>query len=373
MLVEAPGSDDDALLAEVDRFTRRVIEPRAARPELTMSDDALATILAEADALGLAADASSASGLAPWDELELGTAPARTLALLTRLARANTGVALAIHWRALGRALLRRAELPHAAERPGVALQARLGLGRGALAAALVSSRPLSDEDRALLADAYSPAAERVLPIDPAMDALITLVFDGRALGFQLHDRAALRATRDSQAHGLDELHTSTLAPSAPARLHWTASAEWIAVAIAADQLALVALALGAVDGAHALARSYAAQRRQAGRPIDRHAAVQMLLANSRAQIESTRGALDSCAARPLSRARFGSALRVRVIAMPALAEAAHACMQVFGGLGYMRDTGIERVARNVNALRALAGTPSELALVLAEWERLHV
>lgn len=233
---------------------------------------------------------------------------------------------------------------------------------------------PASVRDgKALLADAYSPAAERVLPIDPAMDALITLVFDGRALGFQLHDRAALRATRDSQAHGLDELHTSTLAPSAPARLHWTASAEWIAVAIAADQLALVALALGAVDGAHALARSYAAQRRQAGRPIDRHAAVQMLLANSRAQIESTRGALDSCAARPLSRARFGSALRVRVIAMPALAEAAHACMQVFGGLGYMRDTGIERVARNVNALRALAGTPSELALVLAEWERLHV
>lgn len=371
MLVEASGSDDDRLLAEVDRFARRAIEPRTARPEAPADEAAFGAILAEADALGLAADASAASGLAPWDELDRALPPARTLAVLVRLARANTSVALAVHARALARALLRRGEVHPAPARPTLALQVRLGLGRGALAAVLASAE-LGDDDRAMLADVYAPGAARVLPLDPSMDALVTLAFDGRGLGFQLHDRAALAIAVDAHPHGLDELSTATVSPRAEARLRLPVSAGDVASAIAADQLALVAVALGAVERAHGLARAFAAQRRQGGRVIDRHDAVQLLLARSRATIESVLGALEGCAARPLSPSRFGAALGVRATSMPALAGAAHAAMQVFGGLGYMRETGVERVARDVNALRAMAGAPGELALVLAAWERLH-
>jgi alkylation response protein AidB-like acyl-CoA dehydrogenase len=76
--------------------------------------------------------------------------------------------------------------------------------------------------------------------------------------------------------------------------------------------------------------------------------------------------------ARRLSLGEWPGVLALRAQAQPALADAANGALQVFGGLGYMKDTGAEKVVRDVNCLRALAGSPRELTLMVAEWERLH-
>jgi len=364
-----------AIEAELQRFARRSIEPRVARPEAPMAPEVLGALLAEAEALGFAGSDGAPSGLGPWEELADGEPPARTLRLLRELARANAAVALALHQRSLARATLRAHGLGSPAGRLAVAPQGWWGLGRTALARWLAldgGAAALDAEDRELLADAYAPGAARVLPIEPDIGGLVTPAFAGGGFAWQVHAAASLEIVGDAQGHGLDELRTASLRPRGSPHGTARTTAEGLARTLGAHQLGLVAIALGAAERAHALARRYAADRRQGGAPIDRHPAVLGLLGQASAAIAGAGARLEAAGARPIALARFGELLGWRAEAMVALGEAAHAAIQVFGGIGYMRDTGAEKVARDVNALRALAGTPPELLLVAAEWERLR-
>ncbi len=367
----ADEGDRAALLAEVDRFVRRAIDPRTARPEAPMEPAALSELVDEADSLGLAGSATSPSGLGAWEALEAPLPIGATLTVLARLGRANAAVAYALHHRALARVAARLASLGRAIDRPAIALEGRLGLGRTALARALAGA-PIDDDDRACLLDGHAPDVTRVLPFEAAAGGLISLCFTDDAPSLQLHERTALALTVDPHAHGLDELCTARIRPIGAAIARAPVSRATLARLLAAHQLGLVAIALGAVERGHALARTYATQRRQAGAPIDRHPAVLALLGQARTAIDEVGAVLAGLGDRPLEPASFGVAIGCRARAMPALAEAAHASMQTFGGLGYMRDVGVEKIARDVNALRTISGAPPELALIAAEWERLH-
>lgn len=370
-----PTEQQQALFAEVDRFAQRSVEPAVARPEAPLSRSALAALVGEAEALGLAGSDEEPSGLAPWETLSDGGLGG-TLAVLTRLSRANTALALVVHQRALARVVARLTGLERLVEGPlAIAPQGRYGLGRLALVRALLGA-PLDAEDRALLADVYARDAVRVLPLDPAFAGLLTPCVDADgALRWQLHARAQLEVSVHPHAHGLDELETAEVRPREPGTLDALpreASVARVAEALFAHQLALVALSLGAVERAHAQARRYAAQRHQGGATIDRHDAVLGLLGRGSATLHGCRAQLDGLSARPLGLDALPRVLGLRARAQPDLAGAANEALQVFGGLGYMKDTGAEKVVRDVNSLRALAGSPRELTLMVAEWERLH-
>lgn len=368
---ETAREDWGALEAEVDRFARQAIGPRVARPEAPLPPAALAELLAEAEALGLAGSDDAPSGLGPWEGLLAGQPPGLTLRLLARVGQASAAVGFVLHQRALGRELLRHRGLPRPPGPLAVAPQGWLGLGRTALPRWLAGAA-LSAEDRALLEDAYGPGARRVLPLDPGLGGLLVPTFAAGAFAWQLYPLEALRLEVEGQAHGLDELWTAGVQARAAPLGEAPAGAEDLARVLAAHQLGLTALALGAVEHALGLARTFAAQRRQGGATIDRHPAVLALLGRARAVLSTVRAQLEGLGAHPLALATVGEALACRAEALPALAEAAHAALQTLGGLGYMRDAGLEKVARDVNVLRALAGTPPELLLVVAEWERLH-
>lgn len=370
-------AEQRALLAEVDRFAGRLVDPAVARPEAPIDVAALAALLAETEMLGLAGADTELTGLAPWESLgERDGSSSATVAVLTRLARSSTALALVVHQRALARMVARRAELGGIVTGPlAIAPQGHHGLGRLALARALLG-RALDDDDRAMLADVYARNATRILPLDPAFAGLLTpCLGDDGELTWQLHARAQLDVTRHAHAHGLDELLTAEVRPRAPgtlARIPRDAAQALVGDTLAAHQLALVALSLGAVERAHAQARRFAAQRHQGGTIIDRHASVLGLLGHASVTLHGCRAQLEAIAARPLSLTDLPLALALRARAQPALADAANDALQVFGGLGYMRDTGAEKVVRDVNCLRALAGSPRELVLIVAEWERLH-
>ncbi len=367
--------EQDAWLAEVHRFLSRTVDPAVARPEAPIGPVALAALLAEAESLGLCGSDEEPTGLAPWEGLG-GGGPGATLAVLTRVSRSSTALALVVHQRALARSVARRASLVGLVGGPLViAPEASHGLGRSALAGALLDA-PLDDEDRALLADAFAENAARVLPLDPGFSGLLTpcLARDG-ALTWQLHAREQLRVTTHAPAHGLDELVTVELRPREPGKMA-TVPADvartLVGETLLAHQLALVALSLGAVQRAYDQARRFASERHQGGKVIDRHAAVLGLLGRARATICGVGAQLDALSGQVLTLAEGPLALGLRARAQPELAAAANAAMQVFGGLGYLRDTGLEKVVRDVNCLRALAGSPRELELIVGEWDRLR-
>ncbi len=367
------SDDGDLVLAEVDRFARREIEPRVERPERPIGSDEVVAIIAAADALGLAGCDDEPSGLGLWED----GGGALTLAILRRLGRASAAIALALHQRALARAVARRLGL--AAPAPLLAIVwGGHGLGRDA-AARMLAGAPLAVDDTDLLAAVWARDVTRVITSDDrwAAIALPVIAADG-TLAWEVWPRAAVVVTATPHAHGLDELVTATIAPRAAPVLRAdgaTAHAAW-AFALTATALGHVAIACGAVAHGHALARAYAAQRLQGGAPIDRHDAVRLLLARGAIALDTSFAAALAAAARDEKRgdgpAATIAAFGARADALPALAAAANDALQAFGGLGYMRDTGAEKVVRDVNHLRALGGSPGELALVVSEWERLH-
>jgi acyl-CoA dehydrogenase len=371
------ADEREALLFEVERFARGTIEPHASRPELPMDGAAIGGVLRIAESLGLAAVDGDPTGLGPWEGLGEGAPPGATLDVLRCIGRANAGVGYTIHQRGLARAVATAVGLGSSLPTPlAIAPEGTYGLGRVAFARFLAGA-PLTPEDRALLSDAYDPLAPRVVTVEPGTGGLLTPVWaQGTTIQWQAHPWEALEVRSEGPAHGIDELVTATVRPVASASVHPQRTSDphrdGLLAPFAAHQLGLLALATGAVERALSHARAFAAQRWQGGALIDRHPAVLDLLGGGSATVRSTRVQLDAFAARPLDAAALVDALALRSEAHPALADAANAALQVFGGLGYMRDNGLEKAVRDVNHLRAFAGNPTELRLIVAEWERLH-
>ena len=368
-----PGAtpEETALLREVERFALDRVGPLVARPESPMDRVAFAALLDAADELGLAGSADAPSGLGIWERLGDDSGSATSLASLEILGRRCPAVAYALHQRALARATCRRLGM-HAPGPLAIAPRGRFGLGRTAFGT-LVAGRSLDAEARALLADLYAPAAPRIVTVEHAIAGLWTpaLDNDGR-LHFQLHLAPCLARRDHPHAHGLDELATLTLSPSGPpvaTARDETRARTVLGETCAAEQLALVAISTGAVARALEGARAFAGQRRQGGKPIAAHAAILDLLGQATAAVVASQSALGSLGSLRLGPATLAAVLATRAALTPLLADAANATLQVFGGLGYMRDNGIEKIVRDVNHLRSLGGAPAELQLVVAAWD----
>ncbi len=369
------NDDLAAVLSEVDRFAARAVEPKVARPEAPLGEGELAALLEEARAVGILASHEE-SGLGVWEDAMDGDGPRRSVLVLARLARGNAGFALAAHRAGAGRWLAARLGLePEAGTL--VAVQGRFGLGRVALARHLAGA-PLDEDDRAILDDAYGAGSERLFTADGRFTRILAPVIDGAGgIAWASWPRDALEVRIHPRAHGLDELTTFSFrlrpgaAPGLVAADGALARAS-LGEALALESFALVAIALGAAERAHGLARRYAAIRRQGGRLIDSHPAVQLLLASSRGAIAGVAAQLESLARRPLALSELAAILALRAEAHPLLCRGGNDALQVLGGTGYMRDMGMEKVVRDLNHLRATCGTPAELGLFVAEWERLH-
>lgn len=367
------ADDREALRAEIARFAHRAVEPRVERPEQPASPVEMAVILAEAETLGLAGSTDEPTGLGVWESLIDGARLGPSLDALVQIARANPATAYAVHQRALARAACRMAGLPAAVEALAIAPTGRHGLGRRPIARWLAGAE-LDDGDRAVLDDIYSAGARRIATVEPGFAGIVTPVRNASSVQWLAAARDELAVDVYPDAHGLDELTTVEVALSqhvATSSLDEPRARGVFAAIAGAHQLATVAIARGAVERGLQLARRYAAERYQGGAMIDRHPAVLELLGRCRAELVVVDALLVRAAGETLDPAGFVAGLAVRSRAMPALAGAANAALQVFGGIGYMRDVGAEKIVRDVNHLRAIAGPLGELELIVAEWERL--
>jgi alkylation response protein AidB-like acyl-CoA dehydrogenase len=132
-------------------------------------------------------------------------------------------------------------------------------------------------------------------------------------------------------------------------------------------RIGIGAQAIGIARGALALATAYAKERRQFGAPIASFQSIRFSLSVVRAELDAARLLVLRAAwlkdhGAPFTR----EAAQAKLYATEAANRAAYACLQVFGGYGYMREYGIERYFRDARATTIYEGTSEVQRMVIA-------
>ncbi len=128
------------------------------------------------------------------------------------------------------------------------------------------------------------------------------------------------------------------------------------------------AQAVGIAQGALEAAVAYAQQRIQFGHPISSFQAVQHLLANMAIEIEAAR-ALVYAVARTIdsgSKDFTEEGAMAKVFASDVAMRVTIDAVQVFGGVGYMRDYPVEKMMRDAKITQIFEGTNQVLRNVIA-------
>jgi hypothetical protein len=378
--IELEADEARAWTDAVARYTAEVIAPLFARPEVVVGAADLRRMLDGLTELGVLNPGAEA-GLGLWDLPDSALGRRLSLAHLQIVAETSAALAYQMHLQAMARHLDRLAGVQDEQGWPLVSLQGHQGLGREALAACLSGQDPLSADQVAILADTWcwpQAGSARLLQALPDWTALWCCTWSHEA-GWRWHRlaREEVVLTPHAQTLGLDELqavevHARGAVPGSAVGLSGAlAQQAWVQLQ-AVHAAGLLAITQAGVHRAGALAHGYAHMRRQGATLIARHAAVQQLLNLARSAVTETAQTLQDLhrpdapwpALRELWRRR--AALQVR------LSQGASAALQVFGGMGYMKDTGMERLLRQTHHLRLLGGSPAELQACVACWDTLY-
>jgi acyl-CoA dehydrogenase len=141
--------------------------------------------------------------------------------------------------------------------------------------------------------------------------------------------------------------------------------------ALGALDIGRVSLAAGAVGSSQYLldlAIEHAKRRSQFGRPIATNQAIQWMLADSAVEIHAARLMVHDAATR-LDRGERVSlqAAMVKVFASELAGRVVDRVLQVFGGMGYMKGSPVERAYRDARILRIYEGTSEVQRMIVAE------
>jgi len=132
-------------------------------------------------------------------------------------------------------------------------------------------------------------------------------------------------------------------------------------------RLGIAAQAIGIARAALEYAASYAAERRQFGKPIKEFQAIQFKLADMAARVTAARALLYAAAAakergEPITQFAAMSKLIASETAVWVTTQA----IQILGGYGYVRDYPVERYFRDAKATEIYEGTSEILRIVIA-------
>jgi alkylation response protein AidB-like acyl-CoA dehydrogenase len=130
----------------------------------------------------------------------------------------------------------------------------------------------------------------------------------------------------------------------------------------------IAAQALGIAEGAFELARRYARDRRQFGKPIAEFQGIQFMLADMATQIEAARAltyAAGDALDRHLPEITAGSSM-AKVFASDTAMRVTTDAVQILGGYGYLRDFPAERMMRDAKITQIYEGTNEIQRLVIA-------
>jgi acyl-CoA dehydrogenase len=141
--------------------------------------------------------------------------------------------------------------------------------------------------------------------------------------------------------------------------------------ALGALDIGRVSLAAGAVGTSQYLLElgiAHAKRRKQFGQPIGANQAIQWMLADSAVEIHAARLMVYDAAAKLDRGLRVSrEAAMVKVYASELANRVADRVLQIHGGMGYMKDSPVERAYRDARILRIYEGTSEVQRMIIAE------
>lgn len=369
--MELDAQDVAALLAEVETFSLQRVMAASERPEIILTDQLLGALSDEAAGLGLIPGTDGPSGLALWENCDQQAGMAFNIGLLTQVAYANAGIAFAWHRAALARAVT--GALQHQVRLGSVLGMTMLSTGHYGLAQSALGrllAQQATPEDEGVLADWLDHDSHRcVLFAAESWETLVWPIWQAGRIGWQVLARDQLIVQACAAQHGLDELRgylvgLTSRKDVASGLLAAPATALYERF-LKLDMMGLLAIAVGAGQRSATYARQYAGIRRQGGKFIAQHPAVQQMLGEIEMALGQAKAMLQQLA-RPVDELSLGAVAGVRGLVQASLCQAANQSVQVHGGIGYMRDAGPEKIVRTQNMLRLQAGGLREVPLLLA-------
>jgi acyl-CoA dehydrogenase len=132
-------------------------------------------------------------------------------------------------------------------------------------------------------------------------------------------------------------------------------------------RLTMGACALGGAQELLDLSVAYARQRVQFGKPIAQFQSVQNMLADMATEIYAARQMLYHAASlRDQGRTVIKEASMVKLFCTEMACRVADRAVQIFGGMGYMKDFPVERFYRDLRLYRIYEGTSEIQRMVIA-------
>ncbi|MGW8762913.1 acyl-CoA dehydrogenase family protein [Streptomyces sp. NPDC055815] len=127
---------------------------------------------------------------------------------------------------------------------------------------------------------------------------------------------------------------------------------------LAKGRVHVAALAVGQATRALEEAVEYARTNKQGGEPIGRFQLVQAMLADCRAELDAARALVLEVARKydTGEDTKIGPS-SAKLFATEAAYRIADRAVQIHGGMGYMRETTVERISRDLRVLRIYEGT----------------
>jgi acyl-CoA dehydrogenase len=132
-------------------------------------------------------------------------------------------------------------------------------------------------------------------------------------------------------------------------------------------RLTMGAVCVGAAQRLLELSVAHAKQRVQFGKPIAEQQAIQFMLADTATEIYACRSMLHDAARRMDQGQRLTKEVAmVKLHCSEMVGRAADRAVQILGGMGYMRESPVERYYRDVRLIRIYEGTSEIQRLIIA-------
>jgi len=132
-------------------------------------------------------------------------------------------------------------------------------------------------------------------------------------------------------------------------------------------RISIAALALGIAEGAFAVARDYAKERIQFGKPIARQQAVGFMLADMSTQIDAAKLLIFEACRLEDAHEPFGDmSAKAKLFASEMAMKVTYDAIQVLGGYGFCREYPVERMYRDAKLCTIGEGTSEIQRMVIA-------
>ncbi|MDH5401672.1 MAG: acyl-CoA/acyl-ACP dehydrogenase [Candidatus Heimdallarchaeota archaeon] len=341
--------------------------PMVSRHELPMSSSDFEQLIVKTHELGFV-DTLAKDKTSMWTHPGDGLNCWYSIQMLIEISKTNTAFALALHQTAISY-YMQQLLNESFTERTFLLLQGHYGLARFSLAHLL--SNNLTTIDIQELNSYFQPNPDTYC-IFHELDTWSSILLPEitiNGVNWIKYERNELEVEKQSHSLGFDELNTYKirLIQVSDQKYESNSTPNNYTLLFQIQQMVMIALAAGALYRALKMARNYASIRSQGGNLLHHHSAIKILLSSAEATYQQALTSLQSIALQGLSHDSLRRVISTRIQLQSHIHDATNSCLQVFGGMGYMQDTGLEKIVRDCHQLKLMYGTPMELQLLLSE------